>query len=470
MYSVIQLPARFRPRNDKEEVKHEASLRDKLQALRSKRAVTFLRAKAIQRAGIQSLAAIVGSTSNAVLVFLRSLRHLALGFYRGKLEKLRAWIGGQKWGRKRWALISHKSVRKMMQRTLGRSADKERQQQARIYRRMCRALARLGRSAIAIAHKRRRAESAAIVAQETVDTIMKKAAGKVAVMRGRERSRNSARVIQRRWRRVKSNQRAGIEAKVRVLRLLTSLPLHLREYQDTQRQQLKSVHETSATTVTFCIRRAAQQVALHLIQRVWRGYCERKRVRRIREWERKKFVRQRQRERLREARGALLEPSEVEKRRRKVKEIRMLARQEIVRPPLQSQGRYQRRRGGRVTLLDPLPLQSRPSFHFSSTGTKVQCVPFSRFEKIIARDARVNLNNVCVAIPVGHQEVLRDWEELKRGELNPLLVGKGRRRQKGALHTTYDWIPAHLLLSTEERETRRQRVTSPSVARAILEY
>ncbi|ETI57112.1 hypothetical protein F443_00519 [Phytophthora nicotianae P1569] len=472
MNSVIQLPARFK-RNDKKEIKNEVSttstLRDKLQSVRSKRVTTFFRAKAAQRAGIRYLTSVVGSNSDAVLTVLRSLRQLARGFFTRKLEKLTAFIG-QKW-RKLWTLIGYKSVKSMMQRTLGRtfgrSKDNERQH-ARMYQCLCRALARLGRSAIATARKRRVIEDTGRIARETVDGVMKEVAVKVAAMRERERLGIHARVIQRLWRHVKNSEQAGVEAKVRLLSLLTNLPPILREYQQTQRQRLQTVHETSVNTVAYCIRRVTQRLAARLVQRVWRGYCARKRVRRIREWKRKKFVRQRQRERLREARGALLEPSEAEKTRRKVVKTRLLARQEMPLPV--PQGRYQRRRGERVSLLEPLPLQSRPP-HTSYTGTKVQCVPFSRFEKIVAQDARVNLSNVWVAIPVGHQELPLEREELKRG-LSPLLVGKGRRRQKGALQTTYDWVPAHLLQSKAERDAtalRRQRA-SPSVSKTILDF
>ncbi|KAG2821072.1 hypothetical protein PC111_g10977 [Phytophthora cactorum] len=423
MKSVIQLPARFKSRNDKKEVKHEApttsTLRDKLQALRSKRVRGFFRAKARQRAGAQALASVVGSSSSAVLSFLRSLRRLALGFFSRKREQLTALLGGpSKWGRRLRTFFSSKSVKKMMQRTLGRGADKE---QARIYQWMGRALARLGRSAIAAAHKRRRAEDVAILAQEIVDRVMKEAALKVAAIQERERLERHARVIQRLWRLVKSNEQAAIEAKSRLLDLLTNFPSRLREYQGTQRQWLSTVHETSASTVTYCIRRAAQRLAARLIQRTT-GTAARG------SWG---------------VAGAF------------------------------ASGENPSQRAGNTTAStsrDDAIVFSSDSIPKTSTGTKLQCVPFSRFEKIIARGARVNLSNVWVAIPVGHQEVR---EVLRRGGLDPLLVGKGRRRQKGALQTTYDWVPAHLLQSKDERDaaaSRRQRAASPAVSKTILEF
>lgn len=193
-------------------------------------------------------------------------------------------------------------------------------------------------------------------------------------------------------------------------------------------------------------------------------------------------MRRRQRERLREARGALLAPSEMERKHRREVEGRMLARQQET--PLlpflrREEGRHhQQRRGERATLLEPLPLQPRPPQTSYSTRSKVQCVPFSRFEKIVAQDARVNLSNVWVAIPVGHEELPLEKEVesgSRHGGLSPLLVGRGRRKKKGGLQTTYDWVPAHLLQSKEEREAtasrRRQRATSPSsVAKNILDF
>ncbi|KAG4237304.1 hypothetical protein PC116_g14643 [Phytophthora cactorum] len=412
MKSVIQLPARFKSRNDKKEVKHEApttsTLRDKLQALRSKRVRGFFRAKARQRAGAQALASVVGSSSSAVLSFLRSLRRLALGFFSRKREQLTALLGGpSKWGRRLRTFFSSKSVKKMMQRTLGRGADKE---QARIYQWMGRALARLGRSAIAAAHKRRRAEDVAILAQEIVDRVMKEAALKVAAIQERERLERHARVIQRLWRLVKSNEQAAIEAKSRLLDLLTNFPSRLREYQGTQRQWLSTVHETSASTVTYCIRRAAQRLAARLIQRTT-GTAARG------SWG---------------VAGAF------------------------------ASGENPSQRAGNTTA----STSRDDAIVFSSDSIPKT----SRFEKIIARGARVNLSNVWVAIPVGHQEVR---EVLRRGGLDPLLVGKGRRRQKGALQTTYDWVPAHLLQSKDERDaaaSRRQRAASPAVSKTILEF
>lgn len=258
---------------------------------------------------------------------------------------------------------------------------------------------------------------------------------KFVAMRERERRAKNARVIQRLWRRVKRNEQASADAKVRILNMLTSMPSRLRQQQETQQQTIKIVHDVSSSATRLFIHRAAQRLAARLIQRVWRGHCARKRARRLREWRLRKFLRRRQRDRLRDARTALLMPSEVEQRYRKELETRTLARQQetpLLPVPRRDDGRhYQRRRGERATLLEPLPLQSRPPQISSTTRTKVQCVPFSRFEKIIAQDARVNLRNVWVAIPVGHHEQQEETSS-RHGGLSPLLVGKGRKREARA--------------------------------------
>ncbi|EGZ15036.1 hypothetical protein PHYSODRAFT_315602 [Phytophthora sojae] len=385
--SITRLPARFkRPwqSNKKEEAKHAASapaaaVQNKLAELRSKRVMEFFQAKARQRAGARSLASVVGSSGDAVMALLRSLRHLAAGFFKRKTQNLTALIG-------------------------------------------------------------REAEGAALLSRELVGRIMDEQppilALKFVAMRERERRAKNARVIQRLWRRVKRNEQASADAKVRILNMLTSMPSRLRQQQETQQQTIKIVHDVSSSATRLFIHRAAQRLAARLIQRVWRGHCARKRARRLREWRLRKFLRRRQRDRLRDARTALLMPSEVEQRYRKELETRTLARQQET--PL-------------------LP-----------------CVPFSRFEKIIAQDARVNLRNVWVAIPVGHHEQQEETSS-RHGGLSPLLVGKGRKkRSKGGLRTTYDWVPADLLQSQEEREVarvrRRQRATSPSVAKNILEF
>ncbi|KAL3663674.1 hypothetical protein V7S43_011089 [Phytophthora oleae] len=474
--SITHLPSRFKS-SKKQDVKHAE---DTLQAVRSKRVAAFFRVKARQRSGVTTLASLVGRSAAAVSALLRSLRHAAVGYFSRKRGKLTA-FGQSKWGRKlRSALTGEKSLLSMFQKTLGRtfgrSAEKleqeRRQHQVRIYQWVCRALARLGRSAIAAAHRRRRAEGVAHVSREIVSRLLNETVLKVATTRIQERLDTQARVVQRLWRLLKRNEKAALESKDRLLNLLTDLPARLRELQQSQQQGLKNVHDASTSSTALFIRRAARRLAARMIQRVWRGHYARERVRRIRDWKLKKFQRQRQRERLREARGALLAPSEVERARRKELETRLLARQQEtpVLPLPRREGRYQRR-GERATLLEPLPLQRPP--HLSAfTRTKVQCVPFSRFEKIVVRDARVNLNNVWVAIPVGHQEVPEEAGD-RHGELRPLLVGRGREKKKGGLKTTYDWVPAHLLQSKEEREAtasrQRQRAASP-VSKKILQF
>ncbi|KAL4163879.1 hypothetical protein KRP22_004506 [Phytophthora ramorum] len=496
-HSITQLPARFkRPWRSEKGATSASTAHDKLDKVRSKRAVGFFRAKARQRAGAQALAAVIGSSGGAVTSLLRTLRHLVTGFFSRKRGALTAMVERHPNWKKRLrllpsALTGAKSVLSLIQRTLertiGRGAKAQagwdrRQKRVGMHQWVCRALARLGRSATAAAYKVRRAEGAALLSREIVDRLMNEQppvlAVKLVAVRERERLATHARVIQRLWRRVKRNELAGIEAKARLLGLLASMPSCIRLQQQGQQQRLEAVHKASTSAATYFVRRATQRLAARLIQRVWRGHRARARVRRTRDWKLRRALRRRQRERLREARGALLAPSEQERKHKKALETRMLARQQetpLLPLPRRDEGRhYQRRRGERATLLEPLPLQSRPPQVSSTTRTKVQCVPFSRFEKIVAQDARVNLSNVWVAIPVGHLELPQDKEESRHGGLSPLLVGRGRKKKTGGLQTTYDWVPAHLLQSKEEREAtasrRRQRVKSPSIATNILEF
>jgi len=495
--TITQLPARFkRPWSDKKESKAVVTAGGKLQGLRSKRVAGFFRAKTRQRAGAQSLASIVGSSGGAVLALLRSLRHLTGGFFSRKRDKLAALTGFQSKWRKRMhllpsALTGEKSVLSMIQRTLGRTlgrgaekkaqAEREKRlQRVRIYQWICRSLARLGRSALLASHRRRRADGAALLSREMITRLLDEQPRVLAValvaMRERERLANNARVIQRLWRRVKRNEQASVDAKARLLALLSSLPSCLREHQQAQQFTLETIHMTSANATSCFVRRAAQRLAVRLIQRVWRGHCARVEARRVRDWKRRRYLHRRQRERLREARGALLMPSEAEMKRCRDLEARTLARQQET--PLlpvlrRDERRHLQRRGERATLLEPLPLQSRPPPCSSASRAKVQCVPFSLFEKIVAQEARVNLHNVWVAIPVGHQEK-EEEPRPRHGGLSPLLVGKGRVKKQGGLKTTYDWVPARLLQSKEEREAtasrRRQRATSPSVAKNALQF
>ncbi|RLN98851.1 hypothetical protein BBJ28_00015087 [Nothophytophthora sp. Chile5] len=474
-----------------------------LAALRTKRATGFFRAKAEQRAGVRALTSARSSSGGgAVLAVLRSLRRRAMGFFSRKSDTVAALGDGspKKKQRRRFfaALLNSKdSVKSAMHSAFssvfGHSRREQRiekatrQRHVRVYFRVCRALALLGRTAIASAHKRQRREAAAQLAQEVVDQLLdeqpRALARKFVAAREQERVTSNARVIQRFWRRVKRKQQAEREAKTRLLVLLKEMPSRLQQRRQDQQRRLETTHEVSTHASALYLHRAAQCLGVRLIQRVWRGHRARERVRRLRDEKWQRFVRRRQRERVRNACTVLLAPSEMERTRRKELEARRLARQQetpLLPPPRRDETRrhHQRRRGERVTLLEPLPLHTRPPRVSSLTGARVQCVPFSRFEKIVAQEARVNLSNVWVAIPVAHHEAQPDEEETDRlmssgdSELSPSLVGKGRRRRKGGLQTQYDWVPAHLLQSKEEREAlatrRRQRTASPSAARSIL--
>lgn len=501
MSSVTFLPLRLkRPwRTDRQDDKPlppkppaQLTVREKLTAARSRRVATFFRAKARQRVGVQALATAVGSSSGAVMAMLRSLRRLFTGFSRPR-GVAALFNGPSKW-QKRLSLLpslltGERSLLSMAQRTLGRAlanlplgraekqaqAERERRRQrVRIYRWVCQALARMGRSAIAAAHKRYRVEGATRMARDMVSTLMDEECRTIGARLAQERLAHRVRRIQRMWRRSKARERAALEAKARLINLLTDLTSSLPREELTRQRKLEAVHATSVAAVSLFVRRAAQRLGARLIQRVWRGHCARQRVRRLRDWRMRKLLRRRQRERLREARGALLEPSEKDKRYRQELETRVLARQQDtpVLPLLQGDRHQSWRRGERATLLEPLPLQTRPPRISSVTRTKVQCVPFSRFEKMIAQDARVNLSNVWVAIPVAHEDVEqpREASVSRRCELSPLLVGKGRKKVKGGLKTTYDWVPAQLLQSKEERlaTASRRRPASPSATKAIL--
>ncbi|RLN92213.1 hypothetical protein BBJ28_00011754 [Nothophytophthora sp. Chile5] len=482
-------------------------VRQKLAALRTKRVTGFFRAKAEQRAGMRALTSAVGPSNGggAVLAALRSLRRRAMGFFSRKSDTLADLGDGspKKKQRRRFlaALLNNKnSVKSAMhsvfssvfghsrrEQHIEKVARQERQRHVRVYFRVCQALVLLGRTTIASAHKRQRREAVTQLAQELVDQLLdeqsRALARKFVATREQERLTSNARVIQRFWRRVKRKQQAERDAKTRLLVLLKEMPSRLQQRRQDQQRRLETAHEVSTHASALYLHRAAQRLGVRLIQRVWRGHRARSRARRLRDEKWQKFVRRRQRERVRDACTALLAPSEMERTRRKELEARRLARQQEtpqLPPPRRDETHrhHQRRRGERVTLLEPLPLHTRPPRVSSLTGARVQCVPFSRFEKIVAQEARVNLSNVWVAIPVAHHEAQPDEEETARlissggSGLSPLLVGKGRRRKKGGLQTQYDWVPAHLLQSQEEREAiatrRRQRTASPSAARSIL--
>ncbi|CEG45755.1 IQ motif, EF-hand binding site [Plasmopara halstedii] len=441
--AITYLPARFRAIRDKKQIEHVHSVSLKLKVLRSKRVAQYFHAKAGKRA-------LVSVLGNAVSPILHSLRQVGTDI-RKKMATLFAYP--LKWTQKLLRLISKKRAPTTLQKQQERPCEllaesKEsdcRQQRRRMYKSVTRGLVRLGRSAIALAQKQRRTEYAAYLAQETVKIIMKAGAEKIAATRKHERVANHAIVLQRLWRRKKNTEQVVSILRARLATYFKKLQLD--SAYAIRQKRLAMLNEISVGITNFCIYHALQRLAARLIQRVWRGYCTRKQLHRsltLKTWKQKKANRLRQTERLRGARDALLKPSERDRMRRVQLERRVQARSKEFSP---KRDLYSQRHGERAHFLQPLPVQSRPR-------TSVQRVPFSRFEKIVAQGAHVNLGNVLVAIPVGHEEVSG---QVRPGRLSPLLVGKGCRQLKGTIHTTYDWVPARLLQREDERKTNELR-------------
>lgn len=434
MKSVItHLPARFRPARETER-KHVASTSSKLQLLRSKRVASFFQAKAGQRA-------LVSAVGSAVLPLLQSLRQVAKKFSH-KVAALFAYPS--KWTQKLLALFGKKSVLKSLQRPLDQtlkqiSDEKEKssnEPRRPVYKSVTRALVRLGRLALVAAQEQRRIDTSASLHNETIKDVPKAEVEAIVALQECQRLARRAIVLQRMWRRKKRLEEARLASRARLITLLSDLPRQL----ELRRKRLAMISETSISLANHWIDRALQRLAARMIQRVWRGYWARKPLCRLRAFKQRKVKRQRQRERLRGACDALLKPSEREQRHHGQVERRMQARTLELLP-------HRRRQGERVPLLQPLPSHARPS-------SLAQRIPFSRFEKIRTQGARVNLSNVWVAIPVKHVELS---ERVRRGRLSPLLVGQGCRQFKETIHTTYDWVPARLLQSKQEREANAER-------------
>lgn len=144
-----------------------------------------------------------------------------------------------------------------------------------------------------------------------------------------------------------------------------------------------------------------------------------------------------QRERLRRAREALLDPSNEDLERGKVLKTRVQSRKE--RTPLLVPAEYHLERGrmthSRASLLEPLPAVYAPPRVSSMTLAKTQRVPFSKFERICEQQARVNVNNLWVAVPIAFQDSQSDRHK----------PNKHTKKTQRYFTTKYDWVPATLL-------------------------
>lgn len=89
----------------------------------------------------------------------------------------------------------------------------------------------------------------------------------------------------------------------------------------------------------------------------------------------------------------------------------------------------------RSNKLAPIEFASTPPRVTSLTRAKTQRMPFTKFERIREKQARVNMDNVWVAIPVAHDPV----------DKNAADEAKGRRKRNRFVETRYDWVPATLL-------------------------
>lgn len=285
-----------------------------------------------------------------------------------------------------------------------------------------------------------------------------------------EQRAERAKVIQRLWRQVLVKQQAHREGKNRILSLLSSMKPRIEQRETEQRELDAARVDMSTVAASTIIREAGKRVAARLIQRVWRGYCARRRVFLLCEWRQKRELRKKLRERARVAREVLLTPSPEDCERKRVLNSRVAAQKQrtpLVLPAGYRRGQREalaaaRQRMARSTQLEPLQFQSKPPRVSSMTGAATMRVPFSKFEKMRAMNARVNMDNVWVAVPVGHRPV------------DGALASPSKRTRDRFLETQYDWVQATLLLGGvaqgehQQQQQQEQQEQHRSAAMELL--
>lgn len=258
-------------------------------------------------------------------------------------------------------------------------------------------------------------------------------------------------VIQRAWRRLRRAHLTRLEAKTQLLDLLATITPELRRNDELIQQHRSALQRACEQTHAQIMDGARRRLAARLVQRVWRGYRARLRVFQLCAWRRKKAQQQLQRERLQKARHALLQPSEREQQQQRTIDLRVRSRMQrtplMLSPGATHRLRHQELTHPRTSLLEPLPMTNPPPRISALTRAKTQCVPFTKFEKICAQRARVNPQNLWVAIPVGFDDA--DAAAAARGRRG----GKQRVNKRNRfLAAQYDWVPATLLQSPQEQQ------------------
>lgn len=256
--------------------------------------------------------------------------------------------------------------------------------------------------------------------------------------------RRMAVVIQRTWRKWTRTQRTRVEAKRRLLDLLALVTPALQREDERTQQRQRALEHMCEQTHAQVIHSAQRRLAARLVQRVWRGYCARVRVSQLCVWRHTKAQQRRQHARLQKARQALLEPSTYEQARQRAVDLRAQARKQrtpLVLPP--TGGTHHLRRleltHARASLLEPLPRTNPPPRVSTLTHAKTQRVPFATFDKICTQHARVNPQNLWVAIPVGFVDT-----DTGAVTATPRKKRPGRARNR-FFAAQYDWVPATLL-------------------------
>lgn len=309
-----------------------------------------------------------------------------------------------------------------------------------LYKRLLCAVIVEGRKELRARRRERYKLMVPISAQTFVDDVLTTCLPRVANQIYTIRRSYNAKIIQRFWQRRQRQRRYYFERKCKLLHFLEAMPSIFAQ-QSMQRQTHQALlHQICAQTMTTVMKSVTRRMAARVIQRTWRGHQSRKRVNRMIMARHRRVLARQQRERLRKARAALLDPSQEDLRRGKVLKTRLQSRKE--RTPLLVPAEYHLERGrmthSRASLLEPLPAVYTPPRVSSMTLAKTQRVPFSKFERICEQQARVNVNNLWVAVPIAFQDSQGDNLPSKK-------TSKSTKKTQRYFTTKYDWVPATLL-------------------------
>ncbi|DAZ99157.1 TPA: hypothetical protein N0F65_010241 [Lagenidium giganteum] len=370
----------------------------------------------------------------------------------------------------------HKALERVLRPNAARRLAEELLKEKRQRRQSClkklfQALAELGRTQIRARRRRVRRDVAAHLAssfcEQLVTTTTKALAVRLAREQYRARLYHSALCIQTRWRSILQGRAHEEARKNDLLEFLSSQTKALGAHRAREQQQRQGRINVIQSTVQRAIREGAQRIAARLVQRVWRGHRARRRCERIRQNRRRKQLKSLQRERVQKARSALFGGKTDERTQAATIQARIDSRKMRSPMPLPPRGQRYVNSKVRSSMLAPLDLQEAPTMS-ALTLAKVNRVPFAMFERICEAQAKVNPNNLWVAIPVAHT-MTPDDDDVKsdvsmqqhhsnnsaasqypaprrHGQLLPLAHSKASKPRRGKfVTTTFDWVPATLL-------------------------